>query len=158
MSSGGLRIGAGRKKGSLDKKPRKVTKKSDKAKIQELLKLGAKAKARMYQDFLLRISQGEKLSIAEKKMMVGLGEELAKDLTPEEKPADGTTDDLEAADYLRKVWNDTSIDPALRIRAAEIFVRGDGEKKGKKEEKSDKAKTAGEGKFASMANRLRVVK
>ena len=62
MSRGGYRPGTGRPKGAKDSKPRKGSKakkapgKSDKKKIQELLDLGTKAKARMYQDFLISAS------------------------------------------------------------------------------------------------------
>lgn len=66
------------------------------------------------------------------------------------KPVDEKLD-LEADEYLRKVWNDPSIDHALRIRAAEIAVKGRGEKLGKKEEKEGRAKAAVSGKFAASA-------
>lgn len=65
--------------------------------------------------------------------------------------------DLEADVYLRTVWNDPKVDTVLRIKAAEIVFRGS-EKKGKKEEKKDKARTAASGKFAPSRPPLSVVK
>ena len=66
---------------------------------------------------------------------------------------------LEADEYLRTVWNDPNIEPALRIRAAEIICKGDGEKKGKKDAKMDRAEKAGKGRFAASAPpQLKVVK
>jgi len=84
MASGGYRPGAGRKKGSKDKQPRKTkpgkttqAKKKppkapidpDKQKIKELLSFDLKAKAKFYNEFLSRVSRGEQLTISEKKMM-----------------------------------------------------------------------------------------
>lgn len=65
--------------------------------------------------------------------------------------------DLEADVYLRTVWNDPKVDTVLRIKAAEIVIRG-GEKKGKKTEKSDRARQAGQGKFAPSKPPLNLVK
>jgi hypothetical protein len=61
------------------------------------------------------------------------------------------TENLEAAEFLRRVWNDTKIDMALRLRAAEIVYKQSSGPKGKKEEKNDKAKQAGHGRFAAGA-------
>jgi hypothetical protein len=166
MSRGGYRPGTGRPKGAKDSKPRKGSKstkkapgKSDKTKIKELLSLGTKAKARMYQEFLLRISKNEKLSIAEKRLMDNIGAELESEMKEDEKP-DLDKKDIDASEFLRGVWNDASVEIALRIRAAEIVFRNDGEKKGKgkKEVDADKAKQAGAGRFQSGKPPLALVK
>jgi len=163
---GGYRPGTGRPKGAKDSKPRKNSNKknesgkSDKKKIQELLKLGTKAKAKMYQEFLLRISKNEKLSVSEKRLMDKIGAELETEMKEADKPDLDNLDakDVDAADFLRGVWNDPSVEIALRVRAAEIVFRGDGEKKGKKNEKTDRAKSAGAGKFAPGHAPLELVK
>ena len=157
MSRGGYRPGAGRKKGQKDAKPRKGSPRSvEQDKIREMLAYGTKAKARFYQEFLVRMGKGEKLSIAEKKLMEKLGAELAAEVDGDQ-PKVGTAEDLEAGEYLRQVWNDPNMEAALRIRAAEIMVKGPGEK-GAKELKNDRAKKAGAGKFGAGAPPLRRVK
>jgi hypothetical protein len=164
MSRGGYRPGTGRPKGAKDKKPRKGSNKEKKApakterdQIKQILALGHKAKARMYQEFLLRISKNENLSITEKKLMDKIGADLESEIKESEKP-DMDKVDSDASDFLRSVWNDPEIEIALRIRAAEIIFRNDGEKKGKKNEKSDKAKQAGAGKFAAGRPPITLVK
>ncbi|MEN6375518.1 MAG: hypothetical protein ABFD75_12190 [Smithella sp.] len=155
---GGYRPGAGRKTGSKDKKPRKTSTEADeKKKLRDMLAFDKKAKARFYQEFLVRVSKGEKLTLAEKRMMDKIGAELSADLEAEKKP-DAAPGDLEACDYLRTVWNDPQVDTALRIKAAEIVVRGDGDKKSKKGEAADRAKNAAAGKFAPSRPPLSVVK
>lgn len=167
MSRGGYRPGTGRPKGAKDKKPRKGSNKEKKApakterdQIKQILALGHKAKARMYQEFLLRISKNENLSITEKKLMDKIGAELEAEIKEAEKPDLDNLDkkDIDASEFLRGVWNDPNIEISLRIRAAEIVFRNDGEKKGKKDEKADRAKQAGSGKFAPMAPPLKLVK
>lgn len=157
MPQGGFRIGAGRKKGSKDSKPRKGTPAQAEAeKIKAMLAMGIKAKARFYQEYLIRVSKGETLSLAEKKLMDQIGVELAAE-TMEGKPDTGRTD-LEAGEYLRQVWNDPNIEISLRIRAAEIVVRVAAEKMGKKDEKAERARAAGVGKFQAGRPPLSVVK
>lgn len=160
MTRGGYRPGTGRPKGAKDRVPRKSTKTDatakDKATIKQLLALGTKAKAKMYQEFLQRIGKGDTLSLAEKRLMAKLGAEIEAEIKPV-VPQDTDPKDIEAADFLRSVWNDPKVEIALRIRAAEIVFKGDGEKKGKKDEKADRAAKAGAGKFAASAPPLRVV-
>jgi hypothetical protein len=157
MPRGGYRPGSGRKNGSKDKKKRQLSPESEeKKKLREMLAYDKQAKARFYQEFLIRVSKGEKLSLSEKKMMDKLGTELAAELDDEEaKQGQG---DLEAYEYLRTVWNDPNADPSLRVRAAEIVLRVEGEKKGKKDVLEDKAKNAGSGKFAPGKAPVRLVK
>jgi len=163
---GGYRPGAGRKKGQKDAKPRKGSPRLaeqeqlliEQEKIREMLAYGTKAKARFYQEFLVRMGKGEKLSIAEKKLFEKLGLELESEVEGE-KPKDTMAgEDLEAGEYLRRVWNDPGMDAALRIRAAEIIVKGSGEGMGAKDRQNERAKKAGAGKFGAGAPPLRRVK
>ena len=71
---GGARPGAGRKKGQTDRKPRAGTeKRAEYEQIQKMLAMGVKAKARFYQEFLIRVANQDKkqkpLSLAEKKLI-----------------------------------------------------------------------------------------
>lgn len=154
MASGGYRPGAGRPKGKKDQKPRKRKERKaplngNKEKIRELLKAGAIAKAKLYQEFLQRVAAGEQLTLPEKKLMAKLEADLSADVGEKEKaPEVPQVTDLDSPEFLRKVWNDPKVDMALRIRAAEVVIKGETEKKGKKEEKADRAKAAGSGRFA----------
>jgi len=162
VARGGFRPGAGRKKGSKDTKPRKGSPKSvEQDKIREMLSFGTKAKAKFYQEFLLRVSKGEQLSIAEKKLMDKLAIELAEEV--DGKPAKkGKPEDLEPLAYMLKVMNDPNEDKELRARmaiAAAPFVHArKGEGQGKKQDKDDRAKTAGAGKFKAGTAPLKRVK
>jgi hypothetical protein len=159
---------SGPRKGSkayeaLHKKPRKrkmepAPEPTEADKIRTMLSFGMRAKAKMYQEFLQRISQGGTLTTAEKKLMDKIGGELEAELKPVPPKLPKEANDLEAHEYLRQVWNDPDVETALRIRAAEIIAKGPESKLGKKDMKDVKAKQAGGGKFASMGDRLRVVK
>lgn len=81
----------------------------------------------------------------------------SKNDDPEKESKQAAKVDLEADAYLRTVWNDPNIETVLRIKAAEIIFRG-GEKKGKKDEKADRARQAGQGRFAPSRPPLAVVK
>lgn len=174
---GGYRPGAGRKKGSKDKRPRKVKpgkttqgKKKppkkpinpDEQKIKELLSFDLKAKAKFYNEFLSRVSKGERLTMAEKKMMGQLAAELSAGLTEGEKK-EAAAENLTPLDYMLKVMNDAEAEKERRDRmaiAAAPFVharKGEGGI-GKKDEKADRAKAAGSGKFAAGQAPLKVVK
>ena len=161
MKNGGARPGAGRKKGQKDKKPRAGTEaRAEYEKIQAMLAMEIKAKAKFYQEYLVRVANKDgkqkPLSLAEKRQMSQLAAELAVD-TGERKP-DARPEDLEAGEYLRKVWNDPTIDHSLRIRAAEVIIKGSEGVKGKKGEQADKAAKAGAGKFAPNKAPLALVK
>ena len=54
--------------------------------------------------------------------------------------------------------NDPSVEMALRIRAAEVLRKDDSEKKGKKEQREERAKAACSGKYAAGAPPLTRVK
>ena len=163
MPSGGYRPGAGRPKGKKDSKPRKrkerkTPPKGNKEKIRELLKAGAIAKAKLYQQFLQRVAGGEQLTLPEKKLMAKLEAELSADVGEKEKaPETPQVTDMDSPEFLRQVWNDPNVDMALRIRAAEVVLKGETEKKGKKEEKADRAKAAGAGRFAPAKGPLKLV-
>ena len=169
MPSGGSHNG-GRPKGSknsgprkgskayaeLHKKPRKrkeqpAPEPTEADKIRQMLTFGTKAKAWMYQEFLQRIGKGETLTTAEKKLFDKIGGELEAEVKPAAPDLPEECNDLEAREYLRKVWNDPSIDHSLRIRAAEIAFKGVEGKQGKKEVKDGKAREAGRGRFAPSA-------
>ena len=166
MPSGGYRPGGGRPRGSKDSKPRKPRKTArrrakkapkptdeEREKIRKMMSFDLKAKAAMYQDFLVKISKGGKLTLAEKKVMVKIGAELAGEGSAE-KPA-GKPGEAERKDplgYLLDIMNDSQADPELRFRAAATaapFVHPKaGEAKGKKDLKEQAAKAAGGGRFA----------
>jgi hypothetical protein len=165
MSRGGYRPGAGRPKGTKKVKTEEKQEHIKKDEIKDLLAWDKKAKASMYQEFLWRMSgqpnkagvMPKPLSMQEKKLMIELSAELAAELKDGDSPI-LETGNLDAGEFLRHVWNDPKIEYALRIRAAEIVVRGDEGKKGKKGEKADRAKAAGAGKFAAGRPPISVVK
>jgi len=81
-------------------------------------------------------------------MMDKLGTDLEAEVTDEAVKPVINLEDLEADEYLRKVWNDPGVETSLRIRAAEIVVRS-GPSMGKKDELNERAKTAGAGRFGA---------
>ncbi|MFH2018842.1 MAG: hypothetical protein ABII98_02515, partial [bacterium] len=82
-----------------------------------MLAYGTKARARFYQEFLLRVSKGEKLSIAEKKLMEKLGQELAAEVDGEPEKV-GTAEELDPLTYMLKIMNDPNEDKEARARMA----------------------------------------
>ena len=165
MARGGYRPGAGRPKGSKGKaKPSEKAKpdQTDAEKIKQMLSLGAKAKARFYQEFLIRVSKGEKLTVAEQKAMTKLGDELAADGTEKKPTKSKRGKKLDPLAYMLQVMNDEGEDPDMRARmaiaAAPYIHSRAGESAGKKQEKADRAKKAGAGKFAQGKAPLQVVR
>lgn len=160
MGRGGYRPGAGRKPDPSKTKGKRgeSAPSTDKQKLRELLSYDVKAKAKMYNDFLVRL--GDKtgklkpLAIAEKKLMDKLGAELAEGLNEKEKQ-EAVAENLTPLDYMLKVMNDTGADKDRRDRmavsAAPYMHPRAGEAKGKKETKELAAKRAGEGRFCSGA-------
>ena len=142
------------------KKPKEPT---EREKLKAMLAMGIKAKAKFYQDFLVRVSHGEKLTVSEQKMMDNLGAELAEDLGEKEpEPPKGEGEKLEPLEYMLKVMNDPTENPDMRARmaiaAAPFRHARKGEGVGKKQEREDRAKAAGAGRFApSAAPKLKVV-
>ncbi len=157
MASGGYRPGAGRKKGAKDRKPRKSPKPelTERDKIKQMLAMGTKAKARFYQEFMLRVSRGEKLTVPEMKMMDKLGAELAADVGEKTTTPVETGETVTPLELMLKGMNDPNEPKETRYRlaiAAAPFVHPrKGEGAGKKDEKADRAKQAGSGKFAASA-------
>jgi hypothetical protein len=163
---------SGPRKGSkayeaLRKKPRKrkdtpAPEPTEADKIKRILDLGEQAKKKTLQEFIIRVANQDgmqvPLTLAEKRHMDKIGAEIKAELKPDGPKPDGEKTDLEAHEYLRQVWNDPNVETSLRIRAAEIAFKGPEGKLGKKELKDGKAKEVGAGRFASMANRLQVVK
>mgnify|MGYP001291893643 CR=1 FL=1 len=147
------------------KKPRKAKpppEPTDADKIRQMLAMGTKVRARMYQEFLRRVGKGEKLTLAEKKMMEKIGEELQADVNGEKPPVtvDGKIET--PLEHLLRVMNDPKESEETRLRAASLaapfcHVRK-GEGAGKKEEKQGRAESAGKGRFrASAPPQLKVV-
>ena len=167
MASGGFRPGSGRPVGAKDSKPRTVKKGKRRAKkpepppemtesdkIRQLLSIGAKAKAKIYNDFLRRLSQGGDLSIAEKKHMDKLGAELAAEMGPDEAK-NAAAENLDPLTYGLRVMNDPAESKDRRDRMAIALLPYTtarvGEKQGKKDEKAERAKQVGAGKFRAGA-------
>ncbi len=148
------------------KKPRKAPKAppepTDADKIRAMLAMGTKVRQKQYGDFLNRVGRGEKMTLAEKKMMEKIGEELAAEVNGEKPPVtvDGKIET--PLEHLLRVMNDPKESEETRLRAASLaapFCHARvGEGAGKKEGKVEKARVAGAGRFASMAGRLKVVK
>lgn len=162
MAKGGYRSGSGRPKGVKDSKPRKMTEAQAEAeKIRQMLTLGTKAKAKFYQEFLIRVSKGDKLSLAEKKMMDQLSVELAAELGGDAEP--GVSEGLDPLTYMLRVMNDPKETPAVRRQMAAAAAPYCHPRKGeagtgKKDERADKAKVASVGRFAPLKQQLALVK
>ena len=184
MSRGGYRPGSGPPRGSHyrprkgkepkpgqpsatmpAKKPRKAKpppEPTDADKIRQMLAMGTKVRARMYQEFLRRVGKGEKLTLAEKKMMEKIGEELQADVNGEKPPVtvDGKIET--PLEHLLRVMNDLKIPEETRLRAAALAApfchTRKGEGLGKKEEAGERAKSAGQGKFKAGRAPLALVK
>lgn len=169
MASGGYRPGSGPTKGTKYKtkktsKPRKMTKAQAEAeKIRQMLTLGTKAKAKFYQEFLIRVSKGDKLSLAEKKMMDDIAIELAEELG-EEVVDKGELGTLTPLEYMLNIMNDPDEKDKLRkdrmaVSAAPYMHPRKGEMgTGKKDEKGERAKSAARGKFSPSRPPLALVK
>ena len=174
MARGGYRPGAGRKPGIKETKPRKrkkskapedskqVTPESEETKqIKDMLSLKTKANATLYGKFLKKIKGGEKLTLADKKLMDAVAAELLAEIS-EEDVKSAEAESLEPLAYMLKVMNDPEAAKDRRDRmaiAAAPFVHSrKGEGQGKKEDRDEKAKQAGAGKFQSGRPPLKVVK
>jgi phage terminase small subunit len=172
MSRGGYRPGAGRKVGSKDSKPRKGSKnkkrveRTDQDKIQQMVDIGKRARYKTYQEFLIRVANVDKkqkpLSTAEKRLMVKIGAEIEKETKVDpEITANAAAENMTPLDYMLKVMNDPKAEKDRRDKmaiAAAPFIhprKGEGSAK---EDKADRAKKAGEGKFAPSKPPLKVVK
>ena len=166
MARGGYRAGGGRPPGIKETKPRRRKKPSgdsDQVKIRQMLAMGIRAKARMYQEFLHRVGRDENLSITEKKMMLTLGEELTAEIGEKPPESGGVAEDLTPLDLMLRGMRDPNEPKETRYRlaiAAAPFCHSRvGEGIGKKEGKAEKAKVAGAGRFrASSPPQIKLVK
>ena len=166
---GGFRPGAGRKVGSKDSVPRKVkkTKRGKRVKKEkpedQAFTLKARKLANFYRETRLKASRGEKPSKEDRETMTRLLAELDRELDPEEKVLkSGSPETLEPLAYMLQVMNDPDISKERRDRmaiAAAPFVHDrKGEGFGKKEEREDRAKKAGAGRFAAGRPPIALVK
>ena len=154
MARGGFRIGAGRKAGSVKKTPVKKAALPFISKAEEL--------AVFYKGMLDRASQGKKPTEAERKEMSRLAADLAKTYETGGENEGKPIEELLPLDFMLKVMNDPKENKELRSRmavaAAPFCHVRKGEGLGKKQEKDEKAKQAGQGKFKPMAPPLKLVK
>jgi len=166
MPKGGYRAGAGRPRGVKDSKPRKGTPAHAEAEqVRQLLALGIKAKKKFYQEFIIRVANKDgnqkPLSLAEKKMM----NEIAIEMAAEDGGQTETeiSEGMTPLDYMLRVMNDPK-EPKdrrdrLAIAAAPFVHPRKGEAgTGKKDEQSERAKSAGQGKFKAGRAPLALVK
>jgi phage terminase small subunit len=161
MSRGGYRANAGRKKGTKDSKPRK---KSDTQEQINRLPFISKAEelAVFYKGLIERAHTGKKPTDKDKQQMNKLATELAKEYESKEEKSETPIEKLLPLEFMLKVMNDQKENKELRARmamAAAPFVHSRmAEGKGKKQEKDDKAKSAGVGKFAPGRPPIALVK
>jgi phage terminase small subunit len=158
MPSGGYRPGAGRKKGVKNKRPAAAKKPSGKAvnpknaaQIKKMLEVGELVKAKLYHALVSKVAAGESLTSAELAKVAQLEKELRSIVEP---PVEIPKKD--PLTYMIDVINDDMADAEIRARmaiaAAPYLHAKPGEThKGKKDEKNDKAKAAGSGRFAPSA-------
>ena len=126
--------------------------------IRQMLLLGTKAKAKFYQEFLIRVSKGDKLSLTEKKMMDQLSKELAKELDDPTEPV--VSEGLDPLTYMLRVMNDPKEDPAVRqMYRPRILSSRKGVVWGREERRAKgKAEAAGRGRFAPSKPPISLVK
>lgn len=163
---GGYRAGAGRPRGVKEKNPRKLSEAREEAdQIRQLLAVGKKAKQKLLHEFLFRVANKDgkqkPLSVVEKKMMDQWAVELAAELEGDRPQGElGTLDPLT---YMLNVMNDPHEPKDRRdrmaISAAPFVHPRKGEAgTGKKDEQADRAKVAGQGRFAPSKQPLALVK
>ena len=152
MARGGFRPGAGRKKGS-----------GKKTEVKNLPLL-AKAEeiAAFYSGLMEKARSGQKMTPDDRKQL----NVLLQDMTlihggVEVAPVTEADETKDAKEYLEKLLV-SNIDKKTKIQVANILLPFQhprlGEGKGKKEDKEDRAKRAGAGKFAAGKPPLALVK
>lgn len=166
MSKGGYRPGAGRKKGIVETKPRKLSEAREEAEqIRKLLAVGKKAKQKLLHEFLFRVANKDgkqkPLSVVEKKMMDQWQSELAAELNDPTEA--GESEGLQPLEYMLRVMNNPKEDPAVRRQMAAASAPYCHPRKGeagtgKKDEAADRAKIAGAGRFAPSKQPIALVK
>lgn len=154
MARGGFRPGAGRKKGT---KKEKIEAKS----LPLLVK--AEEIALFYAGLMDKARAGQKMTPDDRKQLNALLLDMARihgggEVVPVEE-ADETKD---AKEYLEKLLSMNGLDKKTKIQVANILLpfqhSRKGEGTGKKQEKDNKAKAAGAGKFKPSAPPLKLVK
>jgi|GEM_PF-1833637 len=189
MPRGGYRPGAGRPPGAKDsgprRKPTRTWSRKKKAappslpspedealaKIREMVspETTRRVRARLYNDFLKRLSRGETLSVSEQKMMQQILADLEAEVAGAERKegvgnfTGGNAEVMTPLDYMIRIMNDSTADTETRLRAASLAApylhprAGDGP--GKKEDAKERAKRAASGIFApGKPPKLEVVK
>ena len=163
MSRGGWRPGGGRPPGIKETRPRRRKSPvvdSDATTIRQMLSMGTRAKAKVYQEFIRRIGRDEILTLAEKRHFFKLGEELAAEVGEEKLPegvvAAADAEGLDPLAYMLKIMNDPKMPVDRRdwmaIAAAPFCHPRRGEAgTGKKDATADRAAKAGKGKFKASA-------
>jgi hypothetical protein len=165
MGRGGYRAGAGRKRGTKDSTPRR-TKNIDAPaasddKINDALSFDKIAKARFCQEFLVRVGKGEQLPLIEKKLFDKYGFRFSFGVDAGE-PEDPSNEVMTPLEYMLKELNKPRTSQERKDRLAIALApflhprKGDGV--GKKNEKEERAKDAGQGKFAAGKPPIHAVK
>jgi len=157
MASGGYRASAGRKPGS---KNIKTAAKKGKSKAKPTMPTDKQGKMKLYMEMVFRVANGEVLNSAGKKLMESLETELCAGLSPDER-TEMSSENLDPLTYMLRVMNDATAEKDRRDRmaiAAAPFVHSRKEGKGKKDDKEDRARAAGAGKFSPGQAPLKVVK
>jgi hypothetical protein len=117
-----------------------------------MLSLKTKANARLYRKFLATIQSGGNLTLSEKRLMDSVAVELNAEVNPDDKVV---AEGLQPLTYMLRVMNDPQAEKERRdrmaIAAAPFIHPRKGEGAGKKEDKADRAKVAGSGKFKTQA-------
>lgn len=151
MPRGGYRPGAGRPKGSKDK-PKETA-----------FTLKARELAEHYKALQDKARKGVKPTTAETQRLHTLSAELATALDDRLGGTEAELEDILPLDLMLRYMRDPREDKEFRVRLATaaapyVHARKGEAGTGKKDEKLEAAKRAGAGRFASMADRLKVVK
>jgi len=153
MARGGYRPGAGRPKGTVKKQLVKTAALPFISKAEEL--------AIFYKGMLDQVAQGKKPTEAEKQKMQKLAAELAKTYETGGENEGKPIEELLPLDFMLRLMNNTKADMEMRARmataAAPYCHPRKSEGAGKKDEKADRAKQAGSGKFKAGAAPLKLV-
>lgn len=155
MARGGFRPGAGRKKGTGKKQ------KADAKNLPFLAK--AEEIAAFYAGLMEKARSGQKMTPDDRQQLNA----LLQDMTLihgglEVAPAEQADETKDAKEYLEKLLAMNGLDKKTKIQVANILLpfqhQRIGEGKGKKEEKDERAKRAGAGRFAPGKPPLALVK
>jgi len=146
MARGGYRPGSGRKKGKnteIGGNPQKL-----------VLLSKAEEFAEFYKGILERANKGKKPTAAETQQMQKLAAELTKTYEAGGENEGRSIEELLPLDYMLKIMNDPKEDKNRRDRMAQAcapYIHPRAGESGKKEEKTERARSAGLGKFSPSA-------